>query len=77
MPQSIENNKIVDKFIDYDLTFKSLFKLLLNLKSKNFDKIYYLQEKSNFTQWNDYQYCLCWCQNNETKKNFNRNYIKN
>lgn len=55
LPQSIENNKIVDKFIDYDLNFKSLFKLLLKLKSKNFDKIYYLQEKSNlYRELRDY-----------------------
>ncbi len=57
LPNIIEGNKIVDKFIYYDHNFWGLLKLFKYFKTKMFTKIYYIQEKPNiFRETRDYIY---------------------
>ncbi len=57
LPKKIEKQKIVDEFIFYDHSFLNLLKLIKFLKSKKFNKIYYIQEKPNlYRETRDYLY---------------------
>jgi heptosyltransferase II len=48
LPKKLEKTKIVDEFIYFNNNILDKLKLIFYLRRKNFDKIYYLQEKSSF-----------------------------
>jgi ADP-heptose:LPS heptosyltransferase len=55
LPKNFEKTKLVDEFIYFNNNFLDKFRLIFFLRKKNFDKIYYLQEKSSlFREVRDY-----------------------
>ena len=48
LPKELEKTKIVDEFIYFINNILDKLKLIFYLREKNFDKLYYLQEKSSF-----------------------------
>jgi len=55
LPQTLEKTKVVDEFIYFNNNLSDKLKLIFFLRKKNFDELYYLQEKSNlFREIRDY-----------------------